>query len=754
MALYNGFYRYTYQFDSGLDFLSSLEARTSSGSGNNLLHPDWGVAHGHFVRVTANSYPDGIGTLWDLPVQRTGQPQNQPFNVGDMPQPRAITDAIMAQAPTEDIPSGARLNEYFQFFGQFLTHDMAEAGLTGTEPPLFLDGLPFPFARSPFVLEGGVRQQENDESSYLDLSSVYGSSAAIENFVRAGGGSSAKLLVGANGMMPTYQEVADDHGTTAAAVIAVLDPLGFGVDPNDFAAGDNRANQQTALLTHQTVWMRNHNWFVDQLRAAHPSWSEDRLFEAARALNEAEWQSVVYNEYLPKLIGANALSRYSGYKANVDASVINEWTTVAFRFGHDQTSNDLGTMSEAGAILARLTLGEAFTLGADGIRNEGGLGDWLRGQLARVTQEIDGKVVDGNRNVLFNIPGATVDLEVLDIQRGRDHGVGDYNTLRDGLGLGTYDTFEAFAQANRIGAGTLAALKSVYGDDIDKLDSIVGGLLEKNARGSQLGETFTILNVMQFEASRDGDRMFYLNRLKESPDLIRMVEATSMAEILARTSEVDHLYRDAFLAHQRIGGTDAGNRLNGSRSADLVIGFEGNDRMLGVGGNDDLYGDGGRDTAFGGLGDDMVFGGAAADTLNGDLGRDYVDGGDDDDVVWGGLGDDFVFGGKGNDRVNGGLGNDYADGGAGNDTLWGVLGRDTFAFGADSGRDTIIGFGRDDKLDMSQLGFDSFAEVQAATSRVGLNTVVTFDDDSSVTLALVLWPLRASNVLLDEPYLV
>ena len=391
--------------------------------------------------------------------------------------------------------------------------------------------------------------------------------------------------------------MAADQGTTAAAVIGVLDPGGFGVQPTDFAAGDNRANQQTALLTHHTIWMRNHNWFVDQLRDANPSWSEAELFEAARALNEAEWQNIVYNEYIAKLVGPKALDEYSGYKPNVDPAIINEWTSVAFRFGHDETSNDLGIIGENGAVLGTFTLGEAFNLAADGIRTDAGLADWLRGQLARVTQEIDGKVVDGNRNALFGI-GATVDLEVFDIQRGRDHGVGRYNKLRDGLGLDTYESFDEFASKNKVDAATLANLKTLYGEDgIDLLDSIVGGLLEKNAKGSQLGETFTILNVMQFEAARDGDRFFYLNRFKDNPDLLRMIEATSMADVIERNSDVEHVYRDAFLPHQRIGGNDAGNTLNGTGGMDLIIGFGGHDKLSGKSGNDDIHGDAGNDTA-------------------------------------------------------------------------------------------------------------------------------------------------------------
>ncbi len=94
----------------------------------------------------------------------------------------------------------------------------------------------------------------------------------------------------------------------------------------------------------------------------------------------------------------------------------------------------------------------------------------------------------------FNLP-------LLDIHRGRDHGVSDYNQLRAGLGLKTYDSLEQFAHENGLDNHRLEQLKSVY-KNISEMDSIVGGLLEAKVSGSQLGETFTKLNVMQFEATR------------------------------------------------------------------------------------------------------------------------------------------------------------------------------------------------------------------------------------------------------------
>ena len=76
--------------------------------------------------------------------------------------------------------------------------------------------------------------------------------------------------------------------------------------------------------------------------------------------------------------------------------------------------------------------------------------------------------------------------------------------------------------------------------------------------------------------------------------------------------------------------------------------------------NDDLDGDGGRD---------FLDGGTGMDTLHGDSGDDYLVGGADDDLLDGGTGDDTLMGEKGEDFLIGGAGNDYLDGGDGDDTL-------------------------------------------------------------------------------------
>ncbi len=684
--------------------LGDLEARDPTGEGNN---PDnLGAADTAYSRETTNSYPDGIGAM------PTG-----------LPTARAVSDAVM-NGGTSNVPNSFGVNEWFDFFGQALTHDVAEAstGNSGDLPDL-IPGLPFPFARTPY--EGGTdtpREQINEETSFLDLSFVYGNNEERLSLARANaeGEDSAKLLLGDGGLLPTIKEVGVDAGKTSLEVLAIMRPDGFGglpdptlpgLDPatfeNQYYAGDNRVNQQAPLISLQTVWAREHNYQVDQLTpyAEKYNWTQDQLFEAARAITEAEWQNVIYTEYVPKLLGKNALSEYEGYKENVDPSIINEWTTVAFRFGHDQSSNDFTLLDENGASILTTSLGNAFAL-AGAAANVPGAGHsaedidaWIRGLTSQFTQEIDGKVVDGNRNLLFGIPDPnnpgqvqTVDLETFDIQRGRDHGVWNYNDLREGLGLSTYGSFEEFATANGVDSTTLAALKNVYGDNIDKLDSIVGGLLEEKYMDSQLGETFTILNVMQFENLRDGDRLFFENRFADNPELLAEIKDTSFADILERNTGIDHLYRDAFEAHNRISGTD------GTEQKDLMIGSDSGETIKTYADNDDIYA------------------------------------------------------GKGNDKVYAGAGDDLIYGEEGNDWLWGNAGNDVFAFGANSGKDKVQDFSvKEDKLDLSEYGFDSWKDVKTAMHSTRKGVVIELDNHNSVELIGVKTKyLSEKNFILDD----
>ncbi len=662
--------------------------------------------------------------------------------VGNMPQARAVSDAVMALAPNDqNHPSSFAVNELFDFTGQLLTHDLAEAATAATsDPPMLIDGLPFPFGRTDYELEGGVRQQINEETSFLDLSMIYGNSQAREDLARAdtspgSGVQSAKLLLGADGLLPTIAQVAANSGidndagkSGALEVLEIFTEEGFAGLPNpantpadadfDFLyyAGDNRVNQQGPLIVMQTIWAREHNYQVDQITPYAAGWTQDELFEAARAVTEAEWQHIVFEEYVPTLIGSHADDLLAAYKTFVGLStydaigpgIINEWTTVAFRFGHDQSSNDYTLLNADGSTRVELTLGEAFALAGAAADVPGSASSaedidaWIRGLSAQFAQEIDGRVADGNRDALFGIPGTTVDLEAFDIQRGRDHGVWNYNALRAGLGLTTYASFDAFALANgyALTDARIIALKNVYGNDISKLDSIVGGMLEKHYMDSQLGETFTLLNAIQFDVLKQ-DAFYYENRLADNPELIAEIKGTPFAEVIERNSGAEHMHLDSFqVAETWEGGTKSETR-NGADDptvlkADLMIGNSGNDTLSGREGSDTLYGDAGNDRLNGGNGDDFLRGGEGNDRLDGGVGNDNVAGEGGSDTIILGSGNDWASGGAGNDDIDGGDGDDIALGNEGNDNIRGGKGADEL-FGSD-GNDKLAGDADNDKL--------------------------------------------------------
>lgn len=657
------------------------EAREADGTGNNLAHDDWGAAGTGLLRIADAAYADGAGAPY----------------IGHA-NPRDISNAILDQDGS--MPSASGVSDLFTFFGQFIDHDIdltPESHGGETMGFSHADG-DFEIARSTYQAGTGTgasnpREYPNVITSYVDASNIYGSHDDVTALLRADGGASAYMLTGEDGYLPTLGQLTGIYPGLDPSDVGG-GPLAAGGDnPSLFVAGDVRANENNALTSVHTVWVREHNHQVDKLKQYMPDATNDELFKAARLIVEAEYQNIVFNEYLPLLLGEDNIPEYTGYNPDVDASVAIEFSTAAYRLGHSQISSTLHRLDEDGGTAdgGHLGLFEAF-FNPQQLLN-GGIDALVRGLGAFKGQQIDENIVDDVRNLLFGGTEADpIDLGVFNILRNYDHGVPTLNEVRIAYGLAPLASFSDLTSDMTL----QAQFASVY-DSIDDVELWVGGLAEDKYFGSQLGETFHTIVLDQFMHFRDGDRFYFEERLEEHPELLAMVKNTSFSEILLRATGIDYFQDDAFIAHNRIGGGDGGDTLWGTDEHDLMIGFGGRDSIHGGQGDDDLYGGAGRDKLYAGDGRDVVFGEAGSDTAYGGAGDDLLDGGAGNDTLHGEDGDDTLLGGAGRDVLLGGYGDDHMSGGDGNDQLWGHRGDDTLIGG--DGRDTLGGESGNDTID-------------------------------------------------------
>jgi len=658
------------------DGLQNLERRSSDGTGNNLLDPELGSAGTNFARLGDPAYADGVGT------------------VEDHGNARAISNSIVSQ--DGEIANTHSASDLLTYFGQFIDHDI-DLTPTGTTEQLTIDipagdtaftpGSQLSLDRSTFAAgtgENGVpREQVNIITSFVDASNVYGSSEDITKLLRADTGNSAYLLTSDNGYAPTMGQLRAVYPTLDADHPELI----AGVPTDDaYVGGDIRINENVALTSMHTAWIGEHNHQVDKLKGEHPDWSQDQLFDAARIVVEAQYQNVVFNEYLPFLLGEENIPDYAGYNSNIDPSISTEFATAAFRLGHSQLSSVMHRTNEDGSTVADGDLGlfDAFFSPSE-LDNGGGVDALMRGLAGGAGQEIDQNIVDDVRNLLFANSGQGTDLASLNIVRGRDHGIPTLNDMRVELGLDPYADFSDLTQ----NAALQAQFAAVY-TSIDEVDLWVGGLAEEKVPGSQLGSTFHSIVLDQFMRLRDGDRLYFEDRLKDFPELLQEIKETSLSDVLLRNTGIDYLQDDVFVVHNRIGGTQDDDYLEGTNEHDLIIGFGGHDNLVGLKGDDDLYG---------GAGHDYLRGFEGNDVLVGEAGNDALDGGSGNDKLSGGEGYDWLYGGKDDDLLDGGADHDKLLGGSGNDKLFGdskgTIGGSTVTtfdvLEGDSGNDILVG---------------------------------------------------------------
>ncbi|XP_077495577.1 salivary peroxidase/catechol oxidase-like [Amblyomma americanum] len=540
--------------------------REQDGSCNNLVHPQWGQAYTCERRLLPAAYRDGVS---EPRVAQSGRP---------LPSARLVSYRLH---PAVNVPD-RKLTHLAMAFGQFIDHDV---NFVPTNPmprletslgrrPGFLESTdPFnievppgdPFyeqfnSRSLALNRSlaccrcrmGPRDQMNSRTSFIDASQIYGVSKDITDSLRMFSGGLLRSQVVRGSVFPPGSMEPNNDTCSMPREGKIC-----------FRSGDLRMNQNAGLVTLHTIFLRDHNRIARKLAAINPLWEDERLFHVTKRIVEARFQHVVFNEWLPAIVGPQVMtdydlwprkSGYTGYKPRVDPTMTNEFAVAAFRFGHsniDGRFNLVGPRgNQWGALELKDTYFQPFEFYTRGVHDSA-----VRGFIQQPMQATDRFGDPAATNFLFRVPGRPFgnDLFAVDIQRGRDHGIRPYVDYVRHCGNFNVTSFADLYRHNLM-PKRIAVLYSQIYEDVRDIDLFSAGLSEFPAPGAAMGHTFLCMVADMFHRLKWGDRFYYEHGAQAGsfkPGQLHTIRKTTLAKIICENTRISsRVQRNVFRSRQ------------------------------------------------------------------------------------------------------------------------------------------------------------------------------------------------------------
>ncbi|XP_015600692.1 uncharacterized protein LOC107270313 isoform X1 [Cephus cinctus] len=536
---------------------SFAKYRSYDGSCNNFHNPRWGQANTAFTRVVPPRYSDGIHKI---PVSVTGDelPNVRELSV-QLFQHRNISNADFTLAVVQ--------------WGQVLSHDFAhqimDQTIGGGIECCSSDGheqLPkslqhhscMPIVLSPrdkFYSKYGQRcmnfvrsmtvskddctlgpaEQLNGATSYLDCSPMYGSDKNTCDSLRVFHGGLLKTEIRqGRSMMPTTTDRSRFCDIRSPSEVC-------------YKGGDVRVNQNPHLVVLQTLLVREHNRLAEELSKLNRHWSDEQIFQEARKIVIAEYQHITYHEWLPVVLGKQYCKKHrlipiesimtTDYNSRVNPAVINGFATAAFRFFHSMVDGNLDLCPMDRSIAHSLRLSNHY-FRPQIVERSNNFDDLVRGFVTQPMMAPDRFFDSELTEYLFRSRNEYgLDLEAIDIQRSRDHGLPGYNAYRKICKLRYAEDFDDLI--GEIPREGIEKLRNIYAH-VDDIDLLVGGSMETPIAGGILGPTVRCLVGEQFYRSRVSDRYFYDNANfphSFTEEQYEEVKKVSLARLICDTSD-------------------------------------------------------------------------------------------------------------------------------------------------------------------------------------------------------------------------
>ena len=428
------------------------------------------------------------------------------------------------------------------------------------------------------------RQQINTVTHYLDMQTVYGTDPLragrlIHPFSPPGAGQFVLARLPNNDLIDPKFKNSESSLTSIQQSILPFDdprvPAGnanpLRTEPqNLFLSGDNRINMHPGIVTMHTLFAREHNRLYRELGIKSefggingppiiPSNKNEpirgmindkniTLYAVIASIIRAQYQSIIWNEYLPVLLGYeywSTLPKYQGYNARINPSITNEFANSAFEFYLSLLHDDIPRLLSNNKQHRKGSINMINSwYNPVSIAYEGGLDSILRGGWSSTANNVDLIITESVRNNYLGAKSKGLDLLALTIQRGRDHGLPTYQYIRQYFNLPIYTSFTDLIENSIYSPSPIKhklkqKLQDLYinyrnsttnneesktnnnnindnkeeieQEGLNRIDLFVGGLLEPPLPGGIVGITFGKIIAEQFLRLRDGDRFWYEN---------------------------------------------------------------------------------------------------------------------------------------------------------------------------------------------------------------------------------------------------
>ncbi|XP_014669657.1 PREDICTED: dual oxidase-like isoform X2 [Priapulus caudatus] len=528
---------------------------------NNRAHPPWGSLSSPLIRKAEPQFADGVYKMV----------------MENRPNPRIISQVVMSG--DDGMPSYLNRTAFLAFFGQYVSFEslmtstmhMASCPIEIKEiPPMKCkheaephckDDTGTPFLRAPYAHMSGQapnrpREMVNKVTGWIDGSVIYSVSEAWVSVLR--GFSDGKLAhENTNrGPLPLYNTERIPLANPPTPHMHKVMPL-----ERMFAMGDSRLNQHPATLVFGLLFFRWHNYLAERIKRQHPSWTDNDIFNRARRFNIATLQKIIIYDYLPSFINEELLP-YKGYDPDIHPGTTHVFEAAAFRYGHTQIPPGMYIAYYEGNRCHFRKTDKGYP--AERLCNtwweaqkyvqKYGIDEIILGMTSQIAEREDATVISDLRENLFGpLEYSPQDLGALNIMRGRDNGIPDYNTVREMFDL---DRVVAWNQINptmyhRDGSDVNTKVKQIaelYDNDINNLDLFPVGMLESTPYGP--GPTFKAIIKDHFKRLRDSDRFWFENTENElfTAEEIAEIKSFTLYDIITKVTNIttSQIQKDVF----------------------------------------------------------------------------------------------------------------------------------------------------------------------------------------------------------------